>query len=436
VIAGTVVDAVGDHAPKVSLTRARTLTVYDPPGRPVNVRLVVVSLKLVVAAIGVPAVVLPANHKSYPVAPDTAFHDTASLPAPGPDTTGVETVPTVVADTTDRLSGTAAAMHAAATTQATILERTGWGRGRRLNGMDRTVYALRVQATHRRCEFSGPHAGGGRRQDRLPKPGLHRRLASSRGVHNVVPGDAGTMGTGEVMPARPPGADMTDQPGEDRPTETELLTAELFCRLGAIRWQIHNLERGRPADLTEDKRVAWEMLHRERLALATAVLSERSSAELERLGAVVASAPGVHDDFRSAAQAWFDVSRFERICTTAASASGNPSRYMEIVEALDGLCAPPRPPDGSDAAVSLQSLRDDLGEVTDMIVKLHRALPRRCVDSLTHGGTDHDRADLETAAHCGLIRAIASFDPDTGRFSTWAWRRIRRELVSAGRGEL
>lgn len=75
----------------------------------------------------------------------------------------------------------------------------------------------------------------------------------------------------------------------------------------------------------------------------------------------------------------------------------------------------------------------ELEEVTAEIVEFNYGLVRSYVSRFTSHTSAEDSADFESAALVGLMRAIATYDPEQGSFAQWAFRPIKREVLSAVR---
>ncbi len=88
---------------------------------------------------------------------------------------------------------------------------------------------------------------------------------------------------------------------------------------------------------------------------------------------------------------------------------------------------------GATADSSADHLRRRLDDVTAEIIEFNRGLVRSYCRRFTSSSDRQDTADFEAAGLLGLMRAIDSFDPDQGRFGTWAFQPIRREVLRAVR---
>ena len=78
-------------------------------------------------------------------------------------------------------------------------------------------------------------------------------------------------------------------------------------------------------------------------------------------------------------------------------------------------------------------LRREIEDVTTRIVEFNYGLVRFYVGKFTSHTSAEDSADFESAGLVGLMRAISTYDQDKGSFASWAWRPIKREVLSAVR---
>ena len=74
-----------------------------------------------------------------------------------------------------------------------------------------------------------------------------------------------------------------------------------------------------------------------------------------------------------------------------------------------------------------------LDDITTEIIRFNYGLVRSYVKKFTSNTSREDSADFEAAAIVGLMRAIDSFDIDKGRFGSWAYKPIVREVLRAVR---
>jgi len=71
--------------------------------------------------------------------------------------------------------------------------------------------------------------------------------------------------------------------------------------------------------------------------------------------------------------------------------------------------------------------------VTEQIVEFNRGLVRAYCGRFTSTSSRSDAEDFMSAGMLGLMRAIDTYDPAQGKFSSWAFPPIRREVLRAVR---
>jgi RNA polymerase sigma factor (sigma-70 family) len=81
----------------------------------------------------------------------------------------------------------------------------------------------------------------------------------------------------------------------------------------------------------------------------------------------------------------------------------------------------------------LQRALRELNDVTYDIVQLNYGLVRSYSKIFMAKASRDDAEDFEAAAVVGLMRAIESFDPAKGKFGSWAYKPIQREVLRAVR---
>ncbi|MEN9507377.1 MAG: hypothetical protein RI958_3303 [Actinomycetota bacterium] len=104
---------------------------------------------------------------------------------------------------------------------------------------------------------------------------------------------------------------------------------------------------------------------------------------------------------------------------------GRRSDWMARVEVLESG----EPRDGA----ALRRARRAVEQVDTEIVHHNLGLVRGYCRRFTAAAGPHDAADFEAAGLLGLMRAIATFDPDQGSFAHWAFKPIQREVLRAVR---
>ena len=86
---------------------------------------------------------------------------------------------------------------------------------------------------------------------------------------------------------------------------------------------------------------------------------------------------------------------------------------------------------GEAAAESrLRRLRRSVDDITQEIVEFNYGLVMSYVSRFTASVPSEIAKDYEAAGRLGLMRAVASFDPEKGRFSSWAYKPIQREVFA------
>lgn len=81
----------------------------------------------------------------------------------------------------------------------------------------------------------------------------------------------------------------------------------------------------------------------------------------------------------------------------------------------------------------LDRMRRELDSTNADLIDLNYGLVLTYVNKFTSNTSREDSRDFEGAAVVGLMRAISTYDPDKGRFSTWAYKPIQREVLRAVR---
>lgn len=81
----------------------------------------------------------------------------------------------------------------------------------------------------------------------------------------------------------------------------------------------------------------------------------------------------------------------------------------------------------------VRMLRRQLDDVTSEIVTLNMGLVRSYTRRFSGAASADHRAEFEAAGVLGLMRAINSFDPESGVFGQWAFKPIQREVLKSVR---
>lgn len=85
------------------------------------------------------------------------------------------------------------------------------------------------------------------------------------------------------------------------------------------------------------------------------------------------------------------------------------------------------------AKSSRRRLERHLDSITAVIVHLNYGMTRNYVRKFLSTTSQSDTDDFQGAALVGLMNAVDSFDPSRGKFSSWAYKRIQREVLRAVR---
>jgi RNA polymerase sigma factor (sigma-70 family) len=101
---------------------------------------------------------------------------------------------------------------------------------------------------------------------------------------------------------------------------------------------------------------------------------------------------------------------------------------MARIETLRNIAEPTR-----DEVEELRRAEWQLDSVNTDIVKENMGLVRSYVRRFTSKTSRQDSEDYEGAAVVGLMKAISTYDPAKGKFSTWAYKAIQRECLKAVR---
>jgi RNA polymerase sigma factor (sigma-70 family) len=83
--------------------------------------------------------------------------------------------------------------------------------------------------------------------------------------------------------------------------------------------------------------------------------------------------------------------------------------------------------------VAARRLRRELEMLTGLAVRFNYGMTRKYVRIFTSNTSREDSDDFQGAAILGLMNSIDTFDPDKGKFGSWAYKRIQREVLRAVR---
>jgi RNA polymerase sigma factor (sigma-70 family) len=230
----------------------------------------------------------------------------------------------------------------------------------------------------------------------------------------------------------------TDLPTSDPKPEYQIRNQELFKRRGAIQWDLHLIRRRLPASLSPaEKRQLRKLLDAADVMVAAGVgqLPEREVERLERLTPVVEAGYVADADEQARSDAYYAFRRVSRI-RAVAGAAGEPEEgaWVALNQKLDVLQIRDVKAEGS--VIERRALRvkeRELDQVTEEITDVNYGLIRSYTMKFTRSAPKHDAQDYETAARVGFFRALSTYDPSEGRFDTWAYKPIQREVLSSVR---
>lgn len=99
---------------------------------------------------------------------------------------------------------------------------------------------------------------------------------------------------------------------------------------------------------------------------------------------------------------------------------------------LDERCASGECPTAAERR-RLRMLRRRLDDITGEIVSYNMGLVRSYTRRFTSTASADDRQEFESAGTLGLMRAVDSYDPESGAFGQWAFKPIQREVLRSVR---
>ena len=82
-------------------------------------------------------------------------------------------------------------------------------------------------------------------------------------------------------------------------------------------------------------------------------------------------------------------------------------------------------------SVELSRTHSMLDDATREMVEANYGLVRQYVRRFTSNTSQANSEDFESAGILGLVKAIDSYDPEQGKFASWAWKQITREVLKA-----
>lgn len=110
---------------------------------------------------------------------------------------------------------------------------------------------------------------------------------------------------------------------------------------------------------------------------------------------------------------------------------GNSALFRRRAELQEALAAAET--DESTSKRKLRMLRRNLDDATAQILNYNMGLVRSYTRRFSGAAGSDDRAEFESAGVLGLMRAIESYDVDSGPFGQWAFKPIQREVLRSVR---
>jgi len=108
-------------------------------------------------------------------------------------------------------------------------------------------------------------------------------------------------------------------------------------------------------------------------------------------------------------------------------------KRRSMIDELERLDAVPAEERDVEHRVTSRRLRRHLDTITTLIVRFNYGMTRKYVRVFTSTTSAEDSDDFQGAAILGLMNSIDTFDPAKGRFGSWAYKRIQREVLRAVR---
>ncbi|MGZ4501979.1 MAG: sigma-70 family RNA polymerase sigma factor [Nocardioidaceae bacterium] len=108
-------------------------------------------------------------------------------------------------------------------------------------------------------------------------------------------------------------------------------------------------------------------------------------------------------------------------------------RRLALQADLDGLGEVAEADRDINQRVGYRRAAREMEALTDLIVRFNYGMTRSYVKKFTSNTSRDDSDDFQGAATVGLMRAISTFDPKKGRFGSWAFKPIQREVLRAVR---
>ena len=115
-----------------------------------------------------------------------------------------------------------------------------------------------------------------------------------------------------------------------------------------------------------------------------------------------------------------------------------PSEDIHILDELaddvaERACYRQDHPEGDVRDDALRFSRNQLEYVTELLILFNHGLALKYARKFTSNTSREDSSDMQAAANLGLMRAIATYDPDLGLFGSWAFKPVQRDTLKAVR---
>jgi RNA polymerase sigma factor (sigma-70 family) len=230
----------------------------------------------------------------------------------------------------------------------------------------------------------------------------------------------------------------------DRPSTADYIAAnrERFYRRGKIQWLINCIRNIAPEEMSDADRVTLADLHETRCALVTKSLNrfakpneqvEKFQFLRDQVESIGPSAWTGEANDTEQARAWFDTNRFERFCDRNGKAPSVVASYAAVSVVRKSITQRDLETLSRMDARKLSRLQRQLEEVTTEIVIANEPLVQTYVQKFASSADRHDIEEYLAAGQLGVMKALAAFDPDAGRFDTWAFKHLQREILHAFR---
>ena len=228
---------------------------------------------------------------------------------------------------------------------------------------------------------------------------------------------------------------MPTSPNDPKLTPADYIVknSELFYNRGRVQWELRELERrSRQAFTSAEKRRATVLFKElKELVVASFDRYEDTQKEVSKFEELCERVEAIADDpvtDYDKARAWFDTDRFDRRVLRAGKNETIKDRFNVVYNELAALFARTEPQNVRDRRKTARLLIEQ-DDITGTIVQFNYKLLQSYAKNFTRSARHHDAEDYVAAGLYGLMRAIVTFDPDAGRFDTWAYKHIQREIL-------